>query len=523
MSDRDIYEILESLDAAQRSVKQLPALFKPAQTSPQLDGAYPGRNATRGYMVGEDDSQLGTVLEPGIENTAEYKQGYNDTSRIGKNPYREGTTQWTRWLKGRMDRIGPKASQGSFLKNPVREGSRYDHENPMARAVHIRIINQHPEWIIKYGVEELMQAIEDVVPEGPVLASEVQDMIRMIGDTLRDRKGGREEMDSRRPFAEQDGRDDDEEEIDDDGMTMADRARRDGRGGDDESENPMAQAVARRIVNQHPELLMKYGPSEVMQAIDDVTEGNTDWEEIGSSDVSAYIEYVKDHLRDHHGGREEMDRRKPFAEDEHISPSGVKTNMSPTDDDYEINYGRDGLAGKIKESLRAGEYHLATVTLDDGSTHEIKIRSDEGFREPIERHFKKQGKKVTDIDVDWSVRSDVYEGRDTATEDVLSTMKKKLGDYLQDVATAIKRDPDLIDQIPGTADQIRVVKTIKTDDGHEIKIHGTEDDGFRISIKNKDAKTKFDNLDEAVMAVEMYCARRRQQALEADYIDEKTS
>lgn len=35
-------------------------------------------------------------------------------------------------------------------------------------------------------------------------------------------------------------------------------------------------------------------------------------------------------------------------EKEHVSPSGVKTNMDPTDDDYEINYGKDGLAGKDK-------------------------------------------------------------------------------------------------------------------------------------------------------------------------------
>jgi hypothetical protein len=247
MSDRDIYQILESLDAAQKSVKQLPALFKPADTSPQLSGPYPGKNATLGYLVGEGE-----------------------------------------------------------------------------------------------------------------------------GDN-----------------------------------------------------NPMAQAVTRRIVNQHPELLMKYGPREVMQAIDDVTEGDNDWEEIGSSDVSAYVNYVKDYLRDYHGSREEMDDREPFTE-----------------------------------------------------------------------------------------------SKETATEDVLSAMKKKLGDYLQDVATAIKSDPDLKDRIPQDIDQIKAVKTLKTDDGHEIKITGNEDDGFRVSIKNKQSNTRFPNLDEATMAVEMFCARRRSAAESADYIEE---
>jgi hypothetical protein len=243
----DIYTILENLDAAQRSVKQLPALFRPANTSPQLSGPYPGKNATLGYLVGEGEEE----------------------------------------------------------------------NNPMARAVTRRIVNQHPEWIVKYGVEFLMQVI------------------------------------------------------------------------------------------------------------DDVTEDADDFEEIGSSDVSAYVNMVHDQLRDRGGDRSEMADRKPFAE-----------------------------------------------------------------------------------------------ARDTATEDVLATMKRRLGDYLQDVASAIKKDPDLKDRIPKDIDQIKSVKTLTTDDGHEIKITGNEDDGFRVSIKNKQSNTKFANLDEATMAVEMFCARRRSAAESQDYIEE---
>jgi hypothetical protein len=36
----------------------------------------------------------------------------------------------------------------------------------------------------------------------------------------------------------------------------------------------------------------------------------------------------------------------------HISPSGKKTNMCPDDDDYEINYGKNGLA---KENFADGK------------------------------------------------------------------------------------------------------------------------------------------------------------------------
>jgi hypothetical protein len=72
---------------------------------------------------------------------------------------------------------------------------------------------------------------------------------------------------------------------------------------------------------------------------------------------------------------------------------------------------RRGANAMATESLRSGEYHVATVTLDDGSVKKVKITSDEGFREPIERHFAKQGRRVQDIDVDYSVRSDLGEAK----------------------------------------------------------------------------------------------------------------
>ena len=65
----------------------------------------------------------------------------------------------------------------------------------------------------------------------------------------------------------------------------------------------------------------------------------------------------------------------------------------------------------VAESLRDGEYHVATVTLDDGTVKKVRITSDEGFRDRIERHFERQGREVTDIDVDYSVRSELDEAK----------------------------------------------------------------------------------------------------------------
>lgn len=260
----------ENLNADQKSVKQLPALFKPQKTSPQLSGSYPGKNATLGYLVGEDD-----------------ETGYG--SEVGDTG-----------ADSTPDGVAPDTK--SFLE------SRDD-------------------------------------------ASAVE------------------------------------------------------------------RAILHRIMMQHSSLLGRYGPQAVMDAARDVAEFVGDVDEIGSSDVSAYVRNV--------------------------------------------------------------EQVLASQGLSEAK----------------------------------------------ATEDVISTVKKKLGDYLSDLSKEIKSDSDLKDKVPASMDKISpAVKTITTDDGKEIKIHGNEDDGFRITIKNKAHSAKFESLDHAVMACEIYMNRKRkmrEQVQNEDYLEEQ--
>jgi hypothetical protein len=63
----------------------------------------------------------------------------------------------------------------------------------------------------------------------------------------------------------------------------------------------------------------------------------------------------------------------------------------------------------VKESLRPGEYHVATVTLDNGDVRKFKVKSDEGFTDVIKNFYARQGRKVANIDMDWSVQGDFYE------------------------------------------------------------------------------------------------------------------
>ena len=110
-----------------------------------------------------------------------------------------------------------------------------------------------------------------------------------------------------------------------------------------------------------------------------------------------------------------------------------------------------------------------------------------------------------------------------ATEDSLSKIKKRLTDYLQDIKQGINVDDQELSTKPKEDQLGAAVKTITTDDGKIIKIHGNEDDGFRLKINNKLHSKSFENIDDAVMACEMYVAKRRQQHTQenSDYVEER--
>jgi len=68
-----------------------------------------------------------------------------------------------------------------------------------------------------------------------------------------------------------------------------------GQYSDDEN-NPVVNAITRRIMLQRHDLLAKYGPEKVGNAIDDVADFVGDVDEIGSSDVSSWVRQVEQQL-----------------------------------------------------------------------------------------------------------------------------------------------------------------------------------------------------------------------------------
>jgi hypothetical protein len=148
------------------------------------------------------------------------------------------------------------------------------------------------------------------------------------------------------------------------------------------------------------------------------------------------------------------------------------------------------------------------------------------------------------------------------SEDKLDKVKKSFADYLDSIADE-KKDTDLKDrvrvdrdlskrpakdasiiakQIVGVAEdpteenpvvqmptapvqeptyaESAPVKTVALEDGRACEIHGDESRGFEIRHGGRSMKSRFKNLDQAQMALEMYQAKQRKQDLSADYIEE---
>ena len=62
---------------------------------------------------------------------------------------------------------------------------------------------------------------------------------------------------------------------------------------DDVDTSPVVQAILKRIIVAHKDLLAKFGPEKIMTAAEDVAYNVGDFQDIGSSDVSQFVHQVK--------------------------------------------------------------------------------------------------------------------------------------------------------------------------------------------------------------------------------------
>jgi hypothetical protein len=119
--------------------------------------------------------------------------------------------------------------------------------------------------------------------------------------------------------------------------------------------NPVVNAITRRIMLQRTDLLSKYGPEKVGQAVDEVADFVGDVEEIGSSDVSGWVRHVEQML-----GNMEQD----------VAEEAAAPTFKPGD--------RVMYAGKF-----------ATVVAQDGDAYGIRVDAQPGTMKVLASQIKK--------------------------------------------------------------------------------------------------------------------------------------
>ena len=113
-------------------------------------------------------------------------------------------------------------------------------------------------------------------------------------------------------------------------------------GSNDDS--PVAGAITRRILSQRLDLLKQYGPGQIVAAVDNVAYFVGDVEEIGSSDVSAWVAQVERMLKENppeaFNESNELIMKEYFDYLEALRKSGV-TNMFGAAPYLEREFGMD--------------------------------------------------------------------------------------------------------------------------------------------------------------------------------------
>jgi hypothetical protein len=139
---------------------------------------------------------------------------------------------------------------------------------------------------------------------------------------------------------------------------------------DEDSSEAVYNAIINRITRQHTDILSKFGPQAVMDAVDDIAASVGDTDEIGSSDVSIWTKQViqdleagmYSHLHENTGG----------------GIDAFKAKISTSDDPFELVY--DAISGNHGETIRA-----AMQDMYDDIVIDFGLHPDDDFEKVIDK------------------------------------------------------------------------------------------------------------------------------------------
>jgi len=192
---------------------------------------------------------------------------------------------------------------------------------------------------------------------------------------------------------------------------------------DNEEENPVASAILYRIVRQHPNVFMKYGPEEVMIAAGDVAEMVGDVDEIGSSDISYWTKQTIDMLAGMDESVTEDDKADTLYKKEPMKQMAIykvfQINLTDAEVDTINAAGDHGAVPKnvlrmkinmsygkpvghlVKEAFEKGYYeHVSNITADslEGVFHIGNVGPEENIERFKPMHSLSVGDVIQDKD-----------------------------------------------------------------------------------------------------------------------------
>jgi hypothetical protein len=180
---------------------------------------------------------------------------------------------------------------------------------------------------------------------------------------------------------------------------------------------------------------------------------------------------------------------------------------------------KNPMAGKLvggSESVEDDREPVEEAVANEDILEKVK-RSFTDFIKSVESEIKDsdiKDKKHEDTDIKEKKRED---------RDLIARVKPVAEDPTeQEPVTSIAPivEPQAPVQNPTYAESA-AVKTVTMEDGNVFEIHGNERDGFEIRREGRGMRSRFENLNHAVMALEMFQARRRKADESQDYMEEK--
>jgi hypothetical protein len=172
---------------------------------------------------------------------------------------------------------------------------------------------------------------------------------------------------------------------------------------------------------------------------------------------------------------------------------------------------KNPLAGKLvggSESVEDDREPVEEAVANEDMVEKVK-NSFKDFIKTVE-------KQIVDTDIKEKKREDTdLKSRERKDRDLIAKDKPVAEDPTQQDSTMTDpiQNPTYAESAP--------VKTVTMEDGVMCEIHGNERDGFEIRRGVRTLPTRFRNMAQAEMAMEMYRARMRKQDESQDYMEER--